>query len=159
MLPLRNTLATAPTSDPVIAVAAAASAQAEIDHHHLCFCYWDSPDMDFVRLTCCKQTIHQQCLLAYLGINSQCPYCRGSVIDIAAVLAFPTINRLEIISATMSPSQRTPTGKRDLQSLLLDETPLRLSDTRRSESQEKKQNNQRKQAKRMIKVQGKDIAN
>jgi hypothetical protein len=43
--------------------------------------------------------------------------------------------------------------------LLLDETPLRLADTRWSESQEKKRDNQRKQAKRMIKAQGKDIAN
>jgi hypothetical protein len=158
VLPLCNTLATAPISDLVITVAAAASAQAEIDHHHLCFCYWNLPDMDLVRLTCCKQTVHRQCLLAFLGINSQCPYCRGSFIDIAAVLAFPTINRSEIISATLSPSQQTPTGKQDLQSLLLDETPLRLADTRWSESQEKKQDNQRNQAKRMIKAQGKDIA-
>jgi hypothetical protein len=58
VLPLRDTLATAPISDPVIAVAAAASAQAEIDHHHSCFCYCDLPDIDLVRLTCCKQSIH-----------------------------------------------------------------------------------------------------
>jgi hypothetical protein len=103
VLLLQNTASTAPISDPVIAAAAAASAQVEIDHHQLCFCYCDLPDMELVRLKCCKQTIHQQCLLAYLGINSQCTYCCGAVINIAGVLALPTIDRSEIISTTMSP--------------------------------------------------------
>jgi hypothetical protein len=58
VLPLRNTFSTAPISDPVVAAAAAASAQAEIDNRQLCFCYCDSPDMELVRLKCCKQTIH-----------------------------------------------------------------------------------------------------
>jgi hypothetical protein len=98
VLPLRNTFSTAPISDPVVAAAAAALAQAEIDNHQLCFCYCDSPDMELVRLKCCKQTIHQLCVLAYLGINSQCAYCRGAVLDIAGVLALPTIDRCEIIS-------------------------------------------------------------
>ncbi len=127
-----------PISDPVIAVAVAASAQAEIDHHQLCFCYCDLLDMELVRMKCCKQTIHRQCVLAYLGINSQCAYCRGAVIDIAGVLALPTIDRSEIISTKMSPIQRTSTVKRDLQSLLLDTTPLRLADPIWAESQEKK---------------------
>ncbi len=74
VLPLRNTASTVPISDPVIAAAAAALAQTEIDHHQLCFCYCDLPDMELVRLNCCKQTIHGQCLLAYLCINSQCAY-------------------------------------------------------------------------------------
>ncbi len=128
VLPLRNTFSTTPISDPVVAAAAAALAQAEIDHRQLCFCYCDLPDMELVRLKCCKQTIHQQCVLAYLGINSQCAYCRGAVLDIAGVLALPTINRCEIISTTTSTPQQTPTVKRDLQSMLLDQTPLRLSD-------------------------------
>ncbi len=58
MLRLQNTFSTAPISDPVVAAAAAASAQAEIDHHQLCFCYYDLPDMELVRLKCCKQMIH-----------------------------------------------------------------------------------------------------
>jgi hypothetical protein len=58
----------------------------------------------------------------------------------------------------MSTPQRTPTVKRDLQSMLLDQTPLRLSDQLRTESQEKKCENQREQAAKMIKMQGKDIA-
>jgi hypothetical protein len=137
VLLLRNTASTAPISDPVVAAAAAASAQAGIDHHQLCFCYCDLPDMELVRLKCCKQTIHQQCILAYLGINSQCAYCRGVVINIVRVLALPTIARCEIISTTMSTPQQTSTVKRDLQSLLLDKTPLCLFDQLWTELQEK----------------------
>jgi hypothetical protein len=158
VLPLQNTASTVPISDPVIAAAAAALAQAEIDHHQLCFCYCDLPDMELVRLKCCKQMIHQQYLLAYLCINSHCAYCRGAI-NIAGVLALPTINRLEIISTTMSPLQQTPTVKWDLQSLLLDKTPLRLADKFRTASQEKKHESQCEQANKMIKMQGKDIAN
>jgi hypothetical protein len=58
MLPLQNTASTAPISDPVIAAAAAASAQVKLDHHQLCFCHCDLPDMELVRLKCCKQTIY-----------------------------------------------------------------------------------------------------
>jgi hypothetical protein len=75
VLPLRNSSSTTHIGDPVIAAAARASALVEIDPHTLCFCYCDSPDMELVRLTCCKQTIHRQCVLAYLCINSQCVYC------------------------------------------------------------------------------------
>jgi hypothetical protein len=157
VLPLRNTASTVPISDPVIAAAVAASAQAEIDHHQLCFCYCDLPDMELVRLKCCKQMIHQQYLLAYLGINSQCTYCRGAVIDNAGVLALPTIDRLEIISTTMSPPQQTPAVMPDLQSLLLDKTPLWLADKLWAALQEKKRESQREQAAKMIKTQGKDI--
>ncbi len=57
MLPLQNTFPTVPISDPVVAAAVAALAQAEIDHRQLCFCYCDLPDMELVRLKCCKQTI------------------------------------------------------------------------------------------------------
>ncbi len=128
VLLLQNTASTAPISDSVIAGAAAALAQAEIDHRQLCFCYCDSPNMELVRMKCCKQTIHQQCVLAYLGINSQCSYCCGAVLNIAGVLAQPTIDRLEIIPTTMSTPQRTQTVKWDLQLLLLDTTPLRLAD-------------------------------
>jgi hypothetical protein len=59
----------------------------------------------------------------------------------------------------MSPTQRTPTVKLDLQSLLLDMTPLRLADLLWAESQGKKHESQREQAQKMIKTQGKDIAN
>jgi hypothetical protein len=58
LLPLRNTFSTASIRDPVVAAAAAALAQAEIDEHQLCFCYCDLPNMELVRLKCCKQTIH-----------------------------------------------------------------------------------------------------
>ncbi len=48
--------------------------------------------------------------------------------------------------------------KRDLQSMYLDKTPLRLSDELWTESQEKKRESQREQAAKMMKLQGKDIA-
>jgi hypothetical protein len=105
VLPLQNTFSTTPIRDPVVAVAAAASAQVAIDEHQLCFCYCDLPNMELVQLKCCKQTIHQQCVLAYLGINSQCTYRRGVVINIAGVLALPTIDRCELISTTTSTLQ------------------------------------------------------
>jgi hypothetical protein len=116
--------------------------------------------MELVRLTCCKQTIHRQCLLAYLCINSQCAYCKA-MLEHASVLELPTIDRLDLIlHATMATMHQTPTTagkKRDLQSLLLDKTPLRLADTLRAESQDKKHENQRDQVKNMIKMQGKQL--
>ena len=148
VLPPRNTFSTTQNVNPVIAVAAAASALAEINHHQLCFCYCDSPDMELVRLKCCKQTIHQQCVLAHLCIDSQCTYCRGAVLDIAGVLDLTTIDRSEIVSATMSPSQRTPTPKHDLQSLLMDDTPLRLENIVWAELQGEKQESQVSRPKR-----------
>jgi hypothetical protein len=118
VLPLRNSSSSLCIGDPVIAAAARASALAEIDSHKLCFCYCDLPDMELVRLKCCKQTIHRQCVLAYLCINSQCVYCHA-IIDMAGVLELTTIDRLElIIPATMSPMQQTPTTKKwDLQEI------------------------------------------
>jgi hypothetical protein len=81
------------------------------------------------------------------------------------VIELPTIDRFDLIlPATIETiMHQTPTGatgkKRDLQSLLMDRTPLRLADTVRSESQKKKRENQLDQAKKMIKMQGTDIAN
>jgi hypothetical protein len=128
VLPLRNSSSSRTRiGDPLITAAVGASAQAKIDPHKLCFCYCDLPDMELVRLECCKQTIHRQCVLAYLCINSQCVYCRV-VVDMAGVLELATIDRLELIlPATMSPMQQTPkTKKRDLQEMMFDKTPLRL---------------------------------
>jgi hypothetical protein len=110
---------------PVIAAAARASAQAEIDPHTLCFCYCDLSDMELVRLTCCKETIHRQCVLAYLCISSQCAYCKANL-EHASVLELPSIDRFDLkLPSMMATMQQTPAGKkRDLQSLLLDKTPL-----------------------------------
>ncbi len=149
---------TEPTMDPVIAAAAGASDQAEIDHHKLCFCYCDSASMEVVRVQCCQQTYHCQCLLAHLAINSQCAYCCSADINIAGVLALPTINRSEVLSPIMSPPRQATRDKRDLQSFLMDNTPLRSADQHRAESQEKKRDRQLDQAKKMIRTQGKDIA-
>ncbi len=49
--------------------------------------------------------------------------------------------------------------KWDLQSLLLDTTPLQLADQVQTESQGKKRESQREQTAKMIKTQGKDIPN
>jgi hypothetical protein len=130
VLPLRNSSSSRTRiGDPVIAAAAGAYALVEIDPHKLCFCYSDLSDMELVRLECCKQTIHQQCALAYLCINSQCVYCRA-IVDMAGVLELTTIDRLELIlPATMSPTQQTPQSKkRDLQEMMFDKTPLWLAD-------------------------------
>ena len=70
VLPLRNSRSTMHIGDPVIAAAARASAQVEINPHTLCFCYCNLSDIELVRVTCCKQMIHQQCVLANLCINS-----------------------------------------------------------------------------------------
>jgi len=75
----RHSRHTTRIGDPVIEAAARASTQAEIDPHTLCFCYCDSSDMELVRLTCCRQTIYQQCVLVYLCINSQCAYCKANL--------------------------------------------------------------------------------
>jgi len=131
VLPLHTSRSTTHIlGDPVIAAAARASAQAEIDPHMLCFCYCDSSDMELVRLICCQQTIHRQCALAYLCINSQCPYCKAHL-QHASVLELPTIDRFDLIlPATMETTMhQTPTSaaagkKQDLQLLLMDMTPL-----------------------------------
>jgi len=166
VLPLRTSSTNHILGDPVIAAAARASAQAEIDPHTLCFCYCNSSDMELVKLTCCQQTIHRQCVLSCLCINSQCPYCIAHL-QHDTVLELQTIDRFDLIlPATMmetSGMHQTPTSaagkKRDLQSLLMDRTPLRLADTVRSKSQDKKRANQLDQARKMIKMQGTDIAN
>jgi acetaldehyde dehydrogenase (acetylating) len=74
------------------------------------------------------------------------------------VLELPTIDRFDLIlPATMATTHQTPTEKtRDLQSLLINRTPLRLADTVRAESQDKKHENQLDQVKKMIIKQGKD---
>ena len=156
----RHSSSTMHIGDPVIAAAAKASAQVEIDPHTLCFCYCDSSDMELVKLTCCKQTIYRQCVISYLCINSQCAYFKADL-EHASVLELPTIDRLDLIlPATMATMHQTPTGKkRDLQSLLINRTPLQLAGTVWAESQDKKHENQRDQAKKMIKMYGKDIAN
>ncbi len=166
-LPSRNTLSTVPVRNASIALAVAASAEAEIDHHQFCFCYCDAPGMDILKMQCCKQTIHRHCLVAHLSVNSQCPYCREPIEDIATVLELPTVNRSDILCEKM-PATKQPTNSfltkldrsnvtRDLQSMMLDRTPLCLADTVRADSQESKHQAQLIQAKKIMKIQGKDI--
>ncbi len=76
---------TYPTIDAAVAAAAAASVDAPEAEMDVCFCCCDSLAMELVCLTCCKKTIHWQCLLACLGINSKCCYCCCPV-DIAKVM-------------------------------------------------------------------------
>ncbi len=116
--------------------------------------------MELVRTECCKQLIHRKCVLAYLGINSQCCYCRHAIADIATVMRYPTIDRSQPLPPTpvKSPSKKSPGKKRDLQQLQFEEeTPLRLAEQVRSNSKEKKSRAQQEQANRMINAQGKDI--
>jgi hypothetical protein len=122
-----------PTVDAAVAAAAAASADAPEADMDICFCCCDSLAMELVRLTCCKKTIHRQCLLAYLGTNSQCCYCHCPV-DMAKVMEYEMIHR-------SLPQSLTPvkTPKCDLQQMLMDKkTPLRDADCIQTKSQEKK---------------------
>jgi hypothetical protein len=57
---------TYPMIDAAVAAAAATFADAPEAEMDMCFCCCDSLAMELVCLTCCKKTIHQQCLLAYL---------------------------------------------------------------------------------------------
>ncbi len=143
-----------PTIDAAVATAAAASEDAPEADMDICFCCCDSLAMDLVCLTCCKKMIHCQCLLAYLGTNSQCCYCCCPV-DMAKVMEYEMIDR-----SLPKPLTPVKTPKRDLQQMLMDEkTPLRDADQVSSESNEKKRMAQIMQANRMICQQGKDIAN
>jgi hypothetical protein len=143
-----------PTIDSAVADAAAASADAPEADMDICFCCCDSLAMELVCLTCCKKTIHCQCLLAYLGTNSQCCYCCCPV-DMAKVMGYERIDR-----SLPEPLTPVKTPKHDLQQMLMDEkTPLRDADQVRSESNEKKRMVQITQANRMIRQQGEDIAN
>jgi hypothetical protein len=119
-------------------------------------------------MQCCKQTIHRHCLVAHLSVNSQCPYCREPIEDIATVLELPTVNWSDILCEKM-PATKRPTNSflmmldrsnvtRDLQSMMLDRMPLRLADTVCADSQESKRQAQLIQAKKMMKMQGKDIS-
>lgn len=163
VLPLRNSGLLRATIDPVIAAAAAASAEAPMDTAQLCFCCCDSPNMDLVIIPCCKQFIHRQCLLAHLGVSSQCCYCRRAITDIATVLQYRTVDRSQPLPSTRnydSPLKRSPGKKRDLQQLEFEaSTPMRIADEVRSASQEKKRKNQLQQANRMMRTQGKDVEN
>jgi len=64
--------------------------------------------MELIVLVCCKKTLHKQCVLASLGMSSQCVYCRA-VLDIAKVLDYPVIDRsvgLSSASVLFSPPNR-----------------------------------------------------
>ena len=106
--PSTSWLRTTPT-EPVIADAAAASSDL-VDDTQFCFCCCDSPYMELVRMKCCKQFIRRKCLLAYLGINSQCCYCRRGIMDIATVMQYPSIDRSQPLRPTpaKSPSNILP---------------------------------------------------
>jgi hypothetical protein len=115
---------TASTDIPAtVAAAAAASADAPEADMDICFCCCDSLAMELVCLTCCKKTIHHQCLLAYLGTNSQCCYSHCPV-DMAKVMGYEMIDR-----SLPKPLTPVKTPKRDLQQMLMNEkTPLRDAD-------------------------------
>jgi hypothetical protein len=145
-LPSRNTLSTVPIRNASITLAVAASAEAEINQNQFCFCYCDVPGVDLLQMQCCKQTIHCHCLVAHLSVNSQCPYCCEPIDDIATVLELPTVNRSDIICEKMPAKRHTTPLKmldrtdvtRNLQSMMLDRTPLRQADAVCADSQEKK---------------------
>ena len=92
--------------------------------------------------------------MAYLRTNSQCCYCHCPV-DMKKVMDYEKIERT--LPKCLTPVK---TPKRDLQQMLMEKkTPLWDADRVRSESNEKKRMAQLTQANRMIRQQGKDIAN
>jgi hypothetical protein len=92
--------------------------------------------MDLILLKCCRKTIHQQCLVAYLGINSQCLYCRR-ILDLAKILEEPIIDRS--VLAPTTPVTKTPIKSNLHDMLMVDErTRKKEADRVRSLSQEKK---------------------
>ena len=134
---------------PIVAAAGAASAAAEEASMDICFCCADSPSMPLVRLECCKHTVHKQCLLACLSINSQCVYCR-KVLDIALILMYPIITRNENLIQTPDATQRPVVRSlQDALNYVDGKTPLRDADRHREESQEKKRMGQLQQAEKM----------
>jgi hypothetical protein len=48
---------------------------AAFDPLDVCFCFSDEAHMDIVRLVCCKQLIHRECLMIFLQFQSLCHYC------------------------------------------------------------------------------------
>jgi hypothetical protein len=91
VFPLQNMSWLRTMTDPVFAAAVAALADAPIDDAQLCFCCCEAPNMELIIVACCKQFIHWQCLLVYLGINSQCCYCHRAITNIATVLQYSTL--------------------------------------------------------------------
>ncbi len=88
-----NVPSRATSIDAVVVAADAAFAEAPNASMEICFCCLDSPTMALVSLQCCKKTIHQQCLLGYLSMSSQCLYsCQ--VLDLAKVLQYEIIDGL-----------------------------------------------------------------
>ncbi len=143
-----------PSVNPLVAVAAAASAKALIASMEICFCCADESTMDLIVLVCCKKTLHKQCVLASLGMSSQCVYC-CAMLDIAKVLDYPVIDRsvgLSSASVLSSPPNTKSPTKRKLEDMLMleEKTLLRDTDRVRAESQEEKRQHQLKQGNRMI---------
>jgi hypothetical protein len=74
-------------------------------------------------LPAAKKTIHRQCLMAYLGTNSQCCYCCCPV-DMKKGMDYEKIER-----SLPKPLTPVKTPKRDLQQMLMEEkTPLQEAD-------------------------------
>jgi hypothetical protein len=90
-VPARNTQIN-PLVNPLVAAAAAALANALIVSMDICFCCADEPTMELIVLVCCKKNLHKKCVLASLGMSSQCVYC-CAVLDIAKVLDYPVTDR------------------------------------------------------------------
>ncbi len=106
-VPAKNTQIN-PLVNSLVAAAAATLAKSPIASMDICFCCADEPTMELIVLVRCKKTLHKQCVLASLGMSSQCVYCRA-VLDIAKVLDYPVIDRsvgLSSASVLFSPPNR-----------------------------------------------------
>jgi hypothetical protein len=130
---------------------------AAFDPLDVCFCFSDEAHMDIVCLVCCKQLIHQECLMIFFQFQSSCPSSCQPINDITSVRCYPAIDRSKDLpsSPMVTPKQRKIGKKRDVQEMEINDafgspTPQRLMDKMCSISQEKKRENQIKQAAKMV---------
>ena len=150
----------ASTRQAAIAAAVAATVNADDGDLEICFCVGDGPMMELIRSPCCQRTNHRQCIVAYLGINTCCPYCRF-VLDISKVMELPVIDRTLFFQPTTPEMTSSKKQRCELEAmgLVVDEspTPLHGSDRVRCEAREQKRLAQQKQAKKMMKTHKKDL--
>jgi hypothetical protein len=102
--------------------------------------------------------------MIFLQFQSSCPYCCRPITDIASVRCYPAIDQTKDLpsSPMVTPKQRQIRKKRDVQEMEIDDafgspTPQRLANKMCSVSQEKKRENQIKQAEKMVTTRSKEI--
>ncbi len=123
--------------------------------------------MELIQMNCCKNTIHRQCILAWLAVSNRCVYCRAEV-ETVQVVDYPVIQRTAASAmeshfvtvrpsyeiTSLSPKQKrvgTVGAKRTIyDDLKEEETPLRTTDKHWEDSMKKKRAQQKQQHDKMV---------